>query len=759
MATPTSSLNPPQSQVSAPVHEFRCMFTHDIFKKQKKWHDGSVKFHTFNKRVMVYDESRNFVGDLHYRGPEEFEEGLEFKLDRPVLVEVGDRLGQTDTDLTQLLGRQKQDGAVTQANSQLNRSTLSRINTSKPLVKPKSIRELLGASQGRFGRSRLPLQSPYEQRQISGGLQPDPEPVPKRRKVGEETLTKQRHHHEEIPLQIVSRSVSKPLSRTEHERPKEVVELFSDDEPSLNHEPRTLAGTKPKDITTAAHKQTNKLKQGTRANISKDATTFERLSRPFSREHENASMRPSSDSSDSRPPTATSRRSQRFTSSGPRSSLKLPSQKPRLKLMYKALLSAIPVGTDNIGLPASARVPEQAQQAETQAPQFRRPRNDLLDTDRFFALSQMQPLESGIPLPRSQDRVSLQRDDVQDHTLPLSPRTLPGQVEPGPAKVQEAEICVPTSPLFMTQTASQSSALPMQGPMLDALDLDLDAMSMHRDSVGVSSSQPVADEPEPDEMHSPELQVRLDLSSSSPSYTPTHRTRSGTVTPKVDVHLQPSIEDGPSDARKIQDPQPEPPIQADVRRLKRPFRRVVSLDQPALEHNKVNHHDGFQIDLSSTDTSMRASNLLSPDPYPAQGPPALLRTSTSDPSAFLNIPTIFEPTECISNGADPLEQQKKEQTTVDTPNQAPEAVSEPLIPASMPSESGAWTSTEAFLLFDRWPLGRQKPDYGQMADEPQSRGLSGGLPEDERRVHTKSGITAMTKKYGTFGSAKLVSQQ
>ena len=48
------------------------MFSHDLRKKQKKWHDGSLRFHTFNKRVMVYDDTKNFVGDLHYRDEEDF---------------------------------------------------------------------------------------------------------------------------------------------------------------------------------------------------------------------------------------------------------------------------------------------------------------------------------------------------------------------------------------------------------------------------------------------------------------------------------------------------------------------------------------------------------------------------------------------------------------------------------------------------------------------------------------------------------------
>jgi hypothetical protein len=61
----TPSLSIPPSQNTAPVLEFNCLYTHDIRRKQKRWQDGFLRFHTFNKRVMVYDVPRNFIGDMH----------------------------------------------------------------------------------------------------------------------------------------------------------------------------------------------------------------------------------------------------------------------------------------------------------------------------------------------------------------------------------------------------------------------------------------------------------------------------------------------------------------------------------------------------------------------------------------------------------------------------------------------------------------------------------------------------------------------
>src|SRR5271156_2261512 len=95
------------SPKTAAVHEFSCMFSHDLRKKRKTWHDGSLRYHTFNHRIMVYDETKNYIGDLHYRQAEALHDGDVLKLDQGVLVEVGEKLGSTDTDLAPLLQKRR----------------------------------------------------------------------------------------------------------------------------------------------------------------------------------------------------------------------------------------------------------------------------------------------------------------------------------------------------------------------------------------------------------------------------------------------------------------------------------------------------------------------------------------------------------------------------------------------------------------------------------------------------------------------------
>ncbi|KAL2812588.1 hypothetical protein BJX63DRAFT_443386 [Aspergillus granulosus] len=109
MSTPRSSAAPrpstltvPATQGTAPVIKFRCLFTHDMRRKAKRWQDGFLRFHTFNKRVMVYDNGGYFIGDLHYRAPEGIQDGDELELDKGVLIQVCEPLEHTETDLSSL---------------------------------------------------------------------------------------------------------------------------------------------------------------------------------------------------------------------------------------------------------------------------------------------------------------------------------------------------------------------------------------------------------------------------------------------------------------------------------------------------------------------------------------------------------------------------------------------------------------------------------------------------------------------------------
>ncbi|OJJ02144.1 hypothetical protein ASPVEDRAFT_656516 [Aspergillus versicolor CBS 583.65] len=168
MSTPLSSVAPrssslavPSTQNTAPVVKFRCLFTHDIRRKAKRWQDGFLRYHTFNKRVMVYDNTGYFIGDLHWRAPEGINDGDELELDKGVLIQVCEPLERTETDLSSLYKNKNQaspsrrgDAPPSSVHSAAPRLSVSSQQASR------SLNDLLGIK-----KTPVPqLPSPYEQR-------------------------------------------------------------------------------------------------------------------------------------------------------------------------------------------------------------------------------------------------------------------------------------------------------------------------------------------------------------------------------------------------------------------------------------------------------------------------------------------------------------------------------------------------------------------------------------------------------------------
>jgi hypothetical protein len=163
----TPSLTVAPTQNTAPVFEFRCLYTHDLRKKKKIWHDGSLRFHTFNRRVMVYDDSKNYIGDSHWRESGEFNEGEELKLDKGIMVEVGEQIGHTETDLAPvILEKRRPELASSPPRVPFPSHSYSSMHRPASIsqARPKSLAAVLGVSQGPIGRARLSARSPFDQR-------------------------------------------------------------------------------------------------------------------------------------------------------------------------------------------------------------------------------------------------------------------------------------------------------------------------------------------------------------------------------------------------------------------------------------------------------------------------------------------------------------------------------------------------------------------------------------------------------------------
>ncbi|EEP79404.1 predicted protein [Uncinocarpus reesii 1704] len=152
------------SQSTAPVIKFQCLFTYDLKRKAKRWQDGFLRFHTFNRRVMVYGTSGDFVGDLHMRESNTVQDGDQLELERGVLVDVGERLEKTETDLSELLDKRKSNLAASPA----RRAFLQTPAPSLMTAKSKSLNELLGKNRTPIGKAALPTKSPFDIRHETG---------------------------------------------------------------------------------------------------------------------------------------------------------------------------------------------------------------------------------------------------------------------------------------------------------------------------------------------------------------------------------------------------------------------------------------------------------------------------------------------------------------------------------------------------------------------------------------------------------------
>ncbi|KKK14012.1 hypothetical protein ARAM_006252 [Aspergillus rambellii] len=158
----SSNLTVPATQNTAPVIKFRCLYTHDMRRKAKRWQDGFLRYHTFNKRVMVYDNTGYFIGDLHWRQDEGIQDGEELELDKGVLIQVCEQMERTETDITSIYKQNKSHGSPScpgQTPAASLRSTAA-TRTSLPSQTSRSLNDLLGINKS----STAQLLSPYEQR-------------------------------------------------------------------------------------------------------------------------------------------------------------------------------------------------------------------------------------------------------------------------------------------------------------------------------------------------------------------------------------------------------------------------------------------------------------------------------------------------------------------------------------------------------------------------------------------------------------------
>ncbi|WEW56404.1 hypothetical protein PRK78_001847 [Emydomyces testavorans] len=181
----TTSFSVGTSQYTAPVIKFRCLYTFDVKRKAKRWQDGYLQFHTFNRRAMVYGSSSDLIGDIYVRGNDGVQGGQQLELERGVLVDVGECLEKTETDLTELLDKRKSNAVMSSSKTVLRRMSTAPGNGSSlmnPSAQAKPLSELLGKHRTSIGRAVLPTKSPFEIRHENNQYDRAAERPTKRRK-------------------------------------------------------------------------------------------------------------------------------------------------------------------------------------------------------------------------------------------------------------------------------------------------------------------------------------------------------------------------------------------------------------------------------------------------------------------------------------------------------------------------------------------------------------------------------------------------
>ncbi|CEJ89522.1 hypothetical protein VHEMI05363 [[Torrubiella] hemipterigena] len=173
-AVPSDAGTSPSRPTTSIVYEFTCLFTHDLRKKQKRWQDGKLKYHAFNKRVMVYDERGHFVGDSHWNGDADLMDGDEVELDRgSAIVQVAECIGEREQDLTEVLDKRARE---VEKRRQIAASRAGRVGTASSNAIPSSATSTVSRgprqqhvplsamlqSPGPIGRAAIPSESPFE---------------------------------------------------------------------------------------------------------------------------------------------------------------------------------------------------------------------------------------------------------------------------------------------------------------------------------------------------------------------------------------------------------------------------------------------------------------------------------------------------------------------------------------------------------------------------------------------------------------------
>ncbi|EHA46082.1 hypothetical protein MGG_02900 [Pyricularia oryzae 70-15] len=262
MASESATSSPAPHGTTAPVLEYICLFTKDLKKKQKKWQDGRLKFHTYNKKVMVYDERGYNVGYMHWRRDYDLADGEELELESGgTQVQVCECVGTQEQDISGLVDKrlQEREQRAIKVAARLQQS--SSVGGSRPVVRQSPndhfqlrqvpLNQLLGTPTGHHGRALVPSESPFEQRQRASNdetprpaKRPRREPSPPAKSGYAQNLFGAKLHLSSQPSSSLWQRTPRPTAPAASNpqwKPTQVGQPVKKPEPARRNEPKTPA--------------------------------------------------------------------------------------------------------------------------------------------------------------------------------------------------------------------------------------------------------------------------------------------------------------------------------------------------------------------------------------------------------------------------------------------------------------------------------------------------------------------------------------
>jgi Protein of unknown function (DUF2439) len=685
----TTSLAVAPTQNTAPVFEFRCLYTHDLRKKKKIWHDGSLRFHTFNRRVMVYDDFKNYIGDAHWRETGDFLEGEELRLDKGVMVEVGEQIGQTETDLAPVI-LEKRRAEVAISPPRMPHASNAYSSGSRPTgtisqARPKSLAAVLGASQGPIGRARLPARSPFEQRQVN--IQRPPEtceapPAKRPRTITEKADKENRLNNSASVRQIppAAAQASEAVNRSRnHPSPQQQPSL------ALKKTVRSAAGSIARPPPMSPQHDGKESGRNEHEALSVAASlqppcpsTLNGVARIAQRAvHAGIVSAAASHSSKQKasPPklalqskttkgvkavALNSASSNRQVGGIVTAKLRFRKEKPRKKLMYRDLLPHVSRGkySSRVNVCGSARNREDKGN-RGRATENRRNTGKPLHQENAIIdlLSEIEedlPMAQQTPVPRNIAR-------THRENLSPSPSALPS---PSPMFVNESPLSAGFSPSQRSLDEDFHPPIRSRSPS---------PPSAHHDGTGVPQRLQENPARNVTNLENGPAVSDIPTAPAAISMAPSEFTFSDKQLPPVSAEIEcPTF---------VRPPQPAPPPQQSPK--PRPFRRIRSEGDSHLDH---------EIEATRAETRPKAAKVTTTTTSVPHGPPRWAQAPFKSPTKLLR---------SASDVGYSARQQRPDAPVKAAPiAPAVEACFEP------------WSEVEAYILFDWWPPNREKPVFG-----------------------------------------------